>query len=393
MAKRGAERPPKDRVRDILIDISASVVVLDGGDPVTKAIAAVIGQSVPEIVLPNICKYCGPALSRAATKYTFQYVLPKITKHPNINVMANESVYYRGALGIPKRFNYKKIRNFFKKALTMEVTACGYSPGKLLGSAAKRTKKGAAALVETRKASTATAFKTQVKNFVNKAYRETSFRTGGRRRYRRNWLIEADTGKPGISGYSVFPGVGETLEDLGPSKVGSLGYYSRSGTHIMIKGGSYDPNDWRPNPSESNVIEKIIIQKLPRILAAAERALPGCLKRIKARMQKDAQRIAQRRLAEITGKTRPESIGNKEAERLAIQGINKVASAKKKTDESDIEDLNIERSLQEIAIETRKTTIQLRTEINAILKVSDGRLTVKQIIVGIRKKIGLDREE
>ena len=111
MAKRGAERPPKDRVRDILIDISASVVVLDGGDPVTKAIAAVIGQSVPEIVLPNICKYCGPALSRAATKYTFQYVLPKITKHPNIT--NNIISWMFSCAGSSKCFNFSIIASNF----------------------------------------------------------------------------------------------------------------------------------------------------------------------------------------------------------------------------------------------------------------------------------------
>ena len=397
---------PVSKLRNVLIDVSANVAFTDGGDAVTKMIAQVMQESIPEAVLQNICKYCGPTLTRAAQKEMHGKLLNRILKHPNLDVTAAYNKNYRGALGIPKRYNKTKIKNYFKEALTVEVSACGYGERAFARSIKVGTRAGSAAravsLTAARKQSTAKSISVYIKKLVKEAYKETAFRTGGRKRVAmRNWLIEADTGNPKNSGWGVFPGPGESLEFLDRRKRSDVqtnnssqpnfSRYSRSGTHIMVRGRQYDPNDWRPEPDVSNVIEKIIIAGLPRVLRAAEKAVPQCLNRIKARLGKDAERIAKKRLSK-ENKLAFQIKGGGEAGQKALSNLKAAPNQRyEAVESSDIEDINIERSLQEIAIETKKTTIQLRTEINAILKVSQGRLTVQQIIFGIRKKIGLDR--
>lgn len=298
------------KLRNVLIDISANVAFTDGGDSVTKIIAEIMGQSIPEIVLGNVCRYCGPELTRAAKKELQGKVLNRILKHPNLDVTAPYNKDYRGALGIPKRYNKSKIKNYFKKALTIQVSACGYGSKTIASSAIIAGGDVAGSLRAARRASSAQSISVYIKRLVQEAYKATSFRTGGRKRVgKRNWLIEANTGKPKNNGWGVFPGPGESLEKLdrrrrsdvqtNDSSQPNFDRYSRSGTHIMVRGRQYDPNDWRPEPDVSNVIEKIMIANLPKVLKAAEKAVPGCLRRIKAKMQKDAQRIANKRLAKV----------------------------------------------------------------------------------------------
>ena len=255
------------REANIKIDIDVKSAATSA--EIKKAISGIFGsKEIKDSILRNVCKLCSPRMSKAANKYISRYVLPKITKHPNIDFTKPENVDYRGALGIPKRFNYQKLRRYFNKAYYLNVTACGSSGTSISFVEAK------------------------IKEIAEASYRYTSFKTGGRKRVsKRFWLKEADLGVTDVaSGFQVFPGPGETLEDLGPSESGSFGKYSRSGTHIMIPGGYYDPNEWRPEPEAEGIIESTFKKYLPNIERAALRAVPPCIKQVKRNLALAIQR-------------------------------------------------------------------------------------------------------
>lgn len=126
---------------------------------------------------------------------------------------------------------------------------------------------------------------------VKDAYDLSAFRigkgqtSGGRRR---KWLYEANTGETKVKGYSVFPGPGDPPKDFVD--------YSRTGTHIMVKGGSYDPEDWRPKPGVDDVIQGIVVKHIPGIIKAAKSksVISRCLRRSKQQRDKDTKRYANR---------------------------------------------------------------------------------------------------
>jgi hypothetical protein len=390
MAKRGQERPPKDRVRDILIDISSSASIQDGGF-VTNTLAAVLGITIPEIILANVCRYCGPILTRRANTYIRSQILTKIRKHPNINF--SEDVYYRGALGIPKRFNKDNFKKLLYKALTIEVTACGYVASPTLGRAARATKiKGPTALASYRNANATSVqeLKADLKSIVEKLYQETSFRVGARKRTgKRNWLYEADTGKTDVGGYSVFPGPGEGVLNEQQDYTSSTGRknlrYSRSGTHIMISGGDYNPNEWRPNPGETNVIENIFIRRLPGLIKSVQTTgLKACLNKIKSRLGKQVERQAKVRLSRALG-ARRQGIAVTE-QGISSEVVSKEIDAAKVAERSDISDLNIQASINRIIGTKKITKIQLDV---LVKQLGDIGLTVQQALFKIEERLGI----
>lgn len=255
------------REANIKIDIDVKSAATNA--EIRKAIAGIFGsREIKDSILRNVCKLCSPRMSKAANEFISRYVLPKITKHPNIDFTKPENVDYRGALGIPKRFSYQKLRRYFNKAYYLKVTACGSS-------------------------GTAVSFvEAKIKEIAEASYRYSGFKLGGRKRVKRRlWLKEADLGITDVaSGFQVFPGPGETLEDLGPAESGSFGKYSRSGTHIMIPGGYYDPNEWRPEPEAEGIIESTFRKYLPNIERAALRAVPPCVKQVKKNLALAIQR-------------------------------------------------------------------------------------------------------
>jgi hypothetical protein len=128
---------------------------------------------------------------------------------------------------------------------------------------------------------------------VNKAYDFSSFRIGDGKKSkgrRRNWLYEANTGETKVNGYSVFPGVGEDPRDFVE--------YSRTGSHIMRKGGDYEPNEWRPEPSFDDVIQTVVVENIPNIILAAKdpRVIRRCLRRTKQKRDTDTARYARKNL-------------------------------------------------------------------------------------------------
>lgn len=264
------------REANIRIDLDIKAAANDS--LIKNVVGAIFGsKEIKQSILTNVCKLCSPRMTKAANKYISQYVLPKITKHPNIDFTRPENVDYRGALGIPKRFNYAKLRAYFKKAYFIRVTACGSSGSSI-------------SLIESK-----------IRDIAEKAYQQTSFRTGGRKNVgRRFWLEEADLGITEVSSaFQVFPFPGETFEDFS-----SINKYSRSGTHIMIQGGSYDPNEWRPAPEAESIIENTFKKYLPNIERAAIKTVPSCLKQVKKNLQLAlirAQRSLQNRAKTISG--------------------------------------------------------------------------------------------
>jgi|688.fasta_scaffold110093_4 hypothetical protein len=396
MAKRGQERPPKDRVRDILIDISSSTSIQNGGF-VTNTLAAILGITIPEIILGNICRYCGPVLTRRANTYIRSQILTKIRKHPNINF--SEDIYYRGALGIPKRFNKDNFKKLLYKALTVEVTACGYLSDSKIGRAARRTVGGVESLASYREenATSVKELKANLKSIVKKLYEETSFKVGGRKRTgKRNWLYEADTGKTKVDGFSVFPGPGEGLingvQSYTSSNTGNtLSRYSRSGTHIMISGGDYNPNEWRPNPEETNVIENIFVRRLPGLIKSVQTTgLKACLNKIKSRLKKQAERQAKLRLSAVLGRQGGGSISVRKKD---ISSANTVISqdseqinAIKAIESSDVSNLNIQASINQILGTKKFTKIQLDVFIERGKGLG---LTVQQTLATIKEGLGI----
>jgi hypothetical protein len=289
----------KRKVRDILIDIGAAYNI----DDPSNALAAFSGmfQGIVGInILNNLCKYCNKAMNKAANTYIKNTIIKKLVRqNKNIAWKAAGNEEYRGALGIPKRYTYAKLENWLAKALVIEVRACvGEEKGRnsLLAQI-----KGSIRQQGTNKASiknvilgveevakNTQAISLRLDDIVEKAYKASSFRAGRSKRgggYRRNWLMEADTGEPQFSTpFSVYPGPGEGLGDFSES-----GEYSRSGTHIMKPGGSYDPNDWRPNPEESNSIRNAFLKGIPGMLQRIKISAAKCLKNRKGQIKRQTQ--------------------------------------------------------------------------------------------------------
>jgi hypothetical protein len=131
--------------------------------------------------------------------------------------------------------------------------------------------------------------------------------------------------------------------------------YSRSGTHIMISGGEYNPNEWRPNPGETNVIENIFIRRLPGLIKSVQTTgLKACLNKIKSRLGKQAERQAKVRLSRALG-SRRQGIAVTE-QGISSEVVSKELDAAKVAERSDISDLNIQASINRI-IGTNKSVL------------------------------------
>jgi hypothetical protein len=285
MASEDKPKKPK-KPRDVLINIS-TYLNMDGEqlNGELSRFATIFQGAVAAAVLNNICKYCGASMTKAANIYIKRNVIPKIVRHPNLDFRKNKNL--RGALGVPLRYNYKKVEKYLLRVLVLEVTACGKNVD-LFKYLKKQSRSDAGArktnnqLIKSGKAfekNKDVYLTNNLDKFAEKAYRETSFRTGGQRNIgRRDWLREADLGETDVSGYDVY--------ELREEDKSAETHYSRSGTHIMIDSThSYDPNEWRPNPGETHIIRKKFLEMIPDIVDRVRKTIPTCLRRLKAKVK------------------------------------------------------------------------------------------------------------
>ena len=285
--------PQRSSKANLKIEVSQYISFTNSGAVVSR-LADALADAVREALLDNLCESCGGEMTRAAAAHIKSKLIPEIVKHPNINFYENKE--YRGALGVPDRITITKLKKFLERSIKINVNACGGSG--LNKSALKNLKsivgqKSASRLLPSN-------IKAYMDRIVNKAYDFSSFRIGkgqtsnGRRR---NWLYEANTGETKVNGYSVFPGVGEAPRDFVE--------YSRTGSHIMRKGGEYEPNEWRPEPSVDDVIQTIVVENIPNIILAAKdpRVIRRCLRRTKQKRDTDTARYARKNLRKKTKRT------------------------------------------------------------------------------------------
>ena len=289
MASEDKPKKPK-KPRDFTINLSAALNT-DSGQMAGELgrFANILQGVVAAAVLNNICKYCGASMTKAANIYVKRNVIPAIVRHPNLDFRKNKNL--RGALGVPERYNYKKVEKYLLRVLVLEVTACGknvelFKDFKAQARSDAKSRKDVKLLI---KSGTAFAGNRDVyltnnlDKFAEKAYNETSFRTGGQRNIgQRDWLREADLGETDVSGYDVY--------ELREEDKSAETHYSRSGTHIMIEStNSYDPNEWRPNPGETHIIQKTFLKMLPDIVDRVRKTIPKCLRRLKAKTKEEIE--------------------------------------------------------------------------------------------------------
>ena len=287
---------------------------------------------IKESIHTNICNFCSPFLTRAARKYINNYIIPKITKHPNIDYTKPESVDYRGALGVPSRLKYKRLRAFLKKSYQLKVTACPNESG-----------------------TTLSFIKYKVKEIAEQAYKVSTFRTGNNKGTGspfRDWLREADTGEPKLENFHVL-----SLAEAGNTSSGRKPY-SRTGTHVMVEGGSYDPDDWRPLPQEKHIIENVFLTKLPLIQKAILRAMPQCIRRIKKQLLDAILRRAKSQQGKA--KTVGGEVVAQQADSRSSQGAEGVESA---DFVKAVSSASYEGQLKAIADETGKDISTVRAQI------------------------------
>jgi hypothetical protein len=307
MASEDKPKKPK-KPRDVLINIS-TYLNMDGEqlNGELSRFATIFQGAVAAAVLNNICKYCGASMTKAANTYIKRNVIPKIVRHPNLDFRKNKNL--RGALGVPLRYNYKKVEKYLLRVLVLEVTACGKNVD-LFKYLKKQSRSDAGArktnnqLIKSGKAfekNKDVYLTNNLDKFAEKAYRETSFRTGGQRNIgRRDWLREADLGETDVSGYDVY--------ELREEDKSAETHYSRSGTHIMIEStNSYDPNEWRPNPGETHIIQKTFLKMIPGIVDRVRKTIPQCLRRLKAKVKAEVVANAEACLLYTSPSPRDES--------------------------------------------------------------------------------------
>ena len=285
MASEDKPKKPK-KPRDATINIS-TYLNMD-----KKQAAGALGRFanilqgvVAAAVLNNICKYCGASMTKAANIYVKKNVIPKIVRHPNLDFRKDKNL--RGALGVPKRYNYQKVEKYLSRVLVLEVTACGKNVDlfKQLKSQARSDAKARKDVNLQIKSGDAFRKNSDVyltnnlDKFAEKAYNETAYRvgfSGTSRAGKRDWLREADLGVTDVSGYDVY--------ELSEDDKFTGHFRSRSGTHIMIDStDSYDPNEWRPKPGETRIIQKTFLKMLPDIVDRVRKTIPKCLRRLKAK--------------------------------------------------------------------------------------------------------------
>jgi len=283
MASEDKPKKPK-KPRDVILNFSA-ILNTDSGQMAGELgrFANILQGVVAAAVLNNICKYCGASMTKAANIYVKRNVIPAIVRHPNLDFRKNKNL--RGALGVPERYNYKKVEKYLLRVLVLEVTACGKNVD-LFKQYKSQARESASARKDVNlQIKSGEGFKknrdvyltNNLDKFAEKAYNETSFRTGGQRNIgQRDWLREADLGETDVSGYDVY--------ELREEDKSAETHYSRSGTHIMIESdNSYDPNEWRPNPGETHIIQKTFLKMLPDIVDRVRKTIPKCLRRLKAK--------------------------------------------------------------------------------------------------------------
>ena len=325
MASEDKPKKPKKH-RDVSLNISA-VLNIDGQELAGELgrFANILQGVAAAAVLNNICKYCGASMTKAANIYIKRNVIPKIVRNPNLDFRKNKNL--RGALGVPERYNYQKVEKYLSRVLVLEVTACGKNVD-LFKQLKSQARSDAKARKDTNlKIKSGTAFAgnrdvyltNNLDKFAEKAYRETSFRTGGQRNIgRRDWLREADLGETDVSGYDVY--------ELREEDKSAETHYSRSGTHIMIEStNSYDPNEWRPKPGETHIIQKTFLEMIPGIVDRVRKTIPKCLRRLKPKIKVDVAA----NVAAATPKAKKKNVSNTDI--VNIAAANKVASFDNKT--------------------------------------------------------------
>lgn len=334
-----------NKLHDILLNLSASINPIDPS-PVVSDFARVFQGAAMASVLTNVCKYCGRHMTYAGKVYILNTIIPAIMRHPNLNFKADWE--YKGSLGIPKRYTLKNVESYLMKVFNLKVTACGKKTELLtLVQAQTRSKGGREGDLGKESVARLRAGKIdgskqdrflslKLDNFAEKAYKNTAFSAGGERgrpsKYKRNWLKEADTGETDVSGYDVFPRKGDPRSTYRSRKLKArkgrrrpdqttLGDYSRSGTHIMIKGSKgYDPNDWRPDPNENNAIRNTFMKHLPGLIKKVRLSIPSCLGRIKSRIKADTVKIIKEETPKVKRRTSSGdfAISNEDALRKSV---------------------------------------------------------------------------
>ena len=320
------DKPKKPKKVDLRVNLSA-ILNTDSGQVAGEfgRFANILQGVVAAAVLNNICKYCGASMTKAANIYIKRNVIPKIVRHPNLDFRKNKNL--RGALGVPERYNYKKVEKYLLRVLVLEVTACGknvdlfkYLKGQSRSDAKARKDNNLQIKSGKAFAGNRDVYLTNnLDKFAEKAYRETSFRTGGQRNIgRRDWLREADLGETDVSGYDVY--------ELREEDKSAETHYSRSGTHIMIEStNSYDPNEWRPKPGETHIIQKTFLEMIPGIVDRVRKTIPKCLRRLKPKIKVDVAA----NVAAATPKAKKRNVSNTDI--VDIAAANKVASFDNKT--------------------------------------------------------------
>ena len=179
------DKPKKPKKVDLRVNLSA-ILNTDSGQVAGEfgRFANILQGVVAAAVLNNICKYCGASMTKAANIYIKRNVIPKIVRHPNLDFRKNKNL--RGALGVPERYNYKKVEKYLLRVLVLEVTACGknvdlfkYLKGQSRSDAKARKDNNLQIKSGKAFAGNRDVYLTNnLDKFAEKAYRETSFRTG-----------------------------------------------------------------------------------------------------------------------------------------------------------------------------------------------------------------------
>ena len=88
---------------------------------------------------------------------------------------------------------------------------------------------------------------------------------------------------------------------------------------------SYDPNEWRPKPGETHIIQKTFLEMIPGIVDRVRKTIPKCLRRLKPKIKVDVAA----NVAAATPKAKKKNVSNTDI--VNIAAANKVASFDNKT--------------------------------------------------------------
>ena len=175
-----------------------------------------------------------------------------VMKHPNIK-QAMSDMELRGALGLRKSENIQNtIIKKTKKAFKVQIVQTGQ------GFAVRFENPSSIEQVAS------TIFYMSKRGFQSPFSNERTTNSTPQKITWFEWLLRPSTGV--IRGYSVWPGVGGNtnlnpkVEPLRETLLANIKKRSRSGTHIMLFGGSFAMKNWVKKKNDSIIDKEFIIE-------------------------------------------------------------------------------------------------------------------------------------